>query len=271
MSDEHQEPAPAGSAPLLDLLMQAHASGMPVDWPDRAAESLTLRQAQDLQEACVQGLLMRHGGSVLGLKIGGTTAAALQALQLDTPFTGPILSAWRQHSPAQWPRTQFRVCAVEAEIGLRLGRDLGGSAQMPSRETMLEAIDQVFPAIEVADSRLANWATAPACAIVADLGFAGAWVQGDPCERWREHDLRTLAVSLSYNGSQVRTGSGAMVLGDPLQALGLVVADLGRRGQRLRAGTLVTTGTCTLPWPAPGPGLIVADFGPLGQATLTLS
>jgi len=44
-----------------------------------------------------------------------------------------------------------------------------------------------------------------------------------------------------------------------------------RHGRVLRAGTLVSTGTCTAPWPLVGGGHLSADFGPLGRVELTLS
>ena len=255
---------------VVDSLLQAGASGTPVALPPGFAQHCTLEQALALQARHAARLIERMGGRVIGLKLGGTTAPAMQALGLSSPFTGPIFSARHHPSGARVARSLFHVCVIEAEIGVRIARDLGPRSDVPSREELLDAIDEVYPCIEIADSRLSNWATASASEIVTDLGYAGAWVQGLPQPGWRTLDLRTLAVTLSCDGQPVRTGSGALVLGDPLHALGLAIADLGRRGQALKAGTLVSTGTCTAPWPTAGGGHIEADFGPLGRVVLDL-
>ena len=62
-----------------------------------------------------------------------------------------------------------------------------------------------------------------------------------------------------------------MVLGDPLHALALAIADMGREGRAIKAGDVVSTGTCTVPLVVSGTASVVADFGPLGQVALELS
>lgn len=205
------------------------------------------------------------------MKLGGTNAQSLAALGLPSPFRGPIFSSFTWISPARIQRADFLVCIVETEIGVCFRKDFGGDAQPPAREELLDAIDSVFPAIEVADSRYLAWATAPASAIIADLGYAGGWVRGAPCPRWRELDLASLPVRLTADGAEVREGTGAMVLGDPWRALSLSIADLGREGRKLRAGQVVSTGTCTVPLVVSGAVSLVADFGPLGMVQLDIA
>jgi 2-keto-4-pentenoate hydratase len=47
------------------------------------------------------------------------------------------------------------------------------------------------------------------------------------------------------DGVTVADGSGAMVLGHPLKALLWLAQALHKRGERLRSGEMVLTGTCT--------------------------
>ena len=103
------------------------------------------------------------------------------------------------------------------------------------------------------------------------LGYAGSWVRGEPCAQWRDLDLVSLPDRLSVDEAEVRRGSGAMVLGDPLHALALAIADMGREGRAIKAGDVVSTGTCTVPLVVSGTASVVADFGPLGQIALELS
>lgn len=263
---------------LVAGLREAGRLQRPLRLPAGFAQRCSPAQAQALQAAHQRALLAEIGGEVIGLKLGGTTTTALDALGLAAPFTGPLLSARCQASPARLARSGFIACILECEIGLRLGRELPPSVQPPSREQLLDAIDQVVPAIELADSRLVDWARQPATAIVADLGYAGAWVPGAPCAGWRALDFCQLAVSLHHDGRLLREGSGAMVLGDPLQALARVLAERGRRGLGLAAGSWISTGSCTAPLPIAldpadppgGLGRYVADFGALGQVQLDL-
>jgi 2-keto-4-pentenoate hydratase len=255
---------------LVESLVRAGERRVPIVAPADLASRCTRAEAQALQRVHQERVLERLGGEVIGIKLGGTTEAALQTLGLRAPFVGPIFSARTHASRAVLSRSDFMACIVEAEIGVRLGRDLEADPRVRSREELTAAIDVAFPAIEVADSRLANWSSTCAEAIVADLGYAGAWVRGAPCPTWRAIDFVALAVTLTQDGEVVRTGAGSVALGDPLRALALAVAELGLQGRALRAGDVVSTGSCTVPLPSPGGGRFVADFGALGSVVVEL-
>jgi 2-keto-4-pentenoate hydratase len=63
---------------------------------------------------------------------------------------------------------------------------------------------------------------------------------------------------------------GANVLGDPRDALTWLANHLHRFGAHLRAGEIVTTGTCATPLPLE-PGMTVeAEFGPLGSVRVRI-
>lgn len=251
----------------IEGLRQAARTGVPWD-RDPASLTCDLDEAYALQAEHLRQVLADGDDAVVGVKLSVTSAPALERLGLRAPLIGPILKSRHHMSGATLPRSGFMVCVVEAEVGFRLGRDIEGTL---SREGLLDAIDAVFPAIEIADSRYARWAEAPAPAIVADLAYAGSWVRGANCAAWRELDLRGLSVRLSRDGALAREGHSSAVLGDPVLALGQAVAEAASHGRVLRAGTLVSTGTCTAPWPLEGGGHLSADFGPLGRVELTLS
>ncbi len=255
---------------VIARLRKAAAERCPAPLPASFGTRCPPHVALQLQEWHEESVLASVGGTVIGAKLGGTTASALAALGLDAPFTGPIFSARCFPSLAHVARSDFVVCIVEAEIGVRLGADLN-SVEPLSREALIGCIGGVFPCLELADARWADWAQADASAIVADLGYAGAWVRGEEATRWRSVDLRSLAVTLRSNGKIVREGSGSWVLGDPWRALSLSAAARAREGRPLRAGDVVSTGSCTVPLVSPAPGRFDADFGPLGSVSLTLN
>ncbi|MDB5899700.1 MAG: uncharacterized protein JWP22_639, partial [Ramlibacter sp.] len=253
----------------IGSLRAAATSGRP--WARHPRElDCTLDAAYALQARHLAELLAQTGDTVIGAKLSVTSAPAMERLGLRAPLLGPLLRGRSHASGARLPRAGFFACILEAEIGIALRADLDGRSGPPSRADIVAAIDSVFPTIEVADSRYLDWPEAPACAIVADLSYAGAWVRGAPCAEWRDVDLRTLPVTLTRSDGESRCGSAAAVLGDPLHALALAVAEAASRDRVLRAGETISTGACTAPWPVAGAGHFVADFGALGRVELTL-
>jgi len=72
-------------------------------------------------------------------------------------------------------------------------------------------------------------------------------------------------------GKAARDGIGANVLGDPRVALAWLANELSALGITLRAGQVVTTGTCLVPLEiAPGDHVRM-DFGALGRVECSLS
>ena len=87
---------------------------------------------------------------------------------------------------------------------------------------------------------------------------------------WRTVDLASHPVAISLNGHR-HVGNGAAVLGDPRIALTWLVNELPEIGTAIKAGQVVTTGTCSLPLPlAPG-DRFDADFGALGRVSVRLT
>ena len=104
--------------------------------------------------------------------------------------------------------------------------------------------------------------------IAADNAIHGWWLHGEPVTDWRGHDLAASAVSVTRDGELVTTGSGAAVLGHPLNVMAWLADELPRFGLRLRRGDVVTTGVATDVFEAGAGDSCVADFGPFGRVTV---
>ena len=76
------------------------------------------------------------------------------------------------------------------------------------------------------------------------------------------------SVSVARNGTVVTTGSGAAVLGHPLNVMAWLADELPRFGLQLRRGDVVTTGVATDVFEAAGGDTCVADFGPFGTVSV---
>jgi 2-keto-4-pentenoate hydratase len=88
---------------------------------------------------------------------------------------------------------------------------------------------------------------------------------------WRRRDLAAHPVRASVAGRVVAEGSGAAALGDPRAALAWIANELRVHGPGLRAGDLVTTGTCVVPVPVAPGDAFVADYGPIGSLALSFA
>jgi 2-keto-4-pentenoate hydratase len=88
---------------------------------------------------------------------------------------------------------------------------------------------------------------------------------------WRQVDLAAHTLTARRNGAFVAEGRGANALGDPRIALAWVANELTRYGEHLRAGDVVTTGTCVVPFALARGDRIQVDFGAIGKVGLAIA
>ncbi len=102
---------------------------------------------------------------------------------------------------------------IEAEVAFVLGADL---PEHPVTATeVLRAVDFVVPAIEVCDSRIADWDIS-IFDTVADNASAGVFVTGSAPRSLRTiDDLRDMAMVLTTDGRTISSGRGSACLGHP--------------------------------------------------------
>jgi 2-keto-4-pentenoate hydratase len=137
-------------------------------------------------------------------------------------------------------------------------------------DEVLGNVATLHPAIEIPDSRYADFTVVGAAQLIADNACAHDFVLGPPAlQSWRTIDLAAHRVVGAVAGQLEREGIGANVLSDPRVALAWLVNELSQIGVTLRAGQVVTTGTCLVPLPiAPG-DRVACDFGALGAVEVS--
>ena len=84
---------------------------------------------------------------------------------------------------------------------------------------------------------------------------------------WRAIDLVEERPVITMRG-ETFTGHGKNVLGDPRVALTWLANELRQLGINLKAGRVVTTGTCHKPLPIKAGDFCAADFGVLGKVSV---
>lgn len=213
----------------------------------------------------------RHGGQAIGWKIAATSAAGQRHIGVTEPLGGRLFAKFCHPDGAILPAGKLHMRVAEAEFAFRMAKDLPPRAGTYTTEEVMAAVGTLHLAIEVPDSRYRDFATIGAPQLVADDSCACFFVLGDEAVGWRGVDLAGHPVMGHKNGAVVERGSGANVLGDPRLALTWLANDRAMRADGLKAGEIITTGTCVKPMPiAPG-DQVVADFGPLGQVRAQFS
>jgi 2-keto-4-pentenoate hydratase len=248
-------------------LVEARKTRSPADVPPGTV-SLTVGQAYAVQDRHVAALADSFDARQVGYKIGCTNPTAQALLGLEGPFRGKLLDRFCHASPAELPANDFFFRCIEAEYGVRLAADLPADAAPFDGQEVWDRVGDVFPAIEIVDSRYTDWRTAGAANIIADNGSTGHWVHGPSVPDWRDHDLLTIDVTVSFNGEPVRTGNAANVMGHPMHVLSWLANHLAETGSGLKAGDLVTTGTCIDVFFAEAGDQVEADYGPLGTVAV---
>jgi 2-keto-4-pentenoate hydratase len=213
-------------------LLDMRASRRVVPDLPRALRPQTLTEAYAIQHRVVAALVAQAGGRCIGFKVACTSEIAQAALQIDRPVFGRLMS--QSTSPSETPL----------------------------------AADQFT--IEIVDYRFESWAVG-ALRIAADNAIHGWWLRGEPVTDWHGHDLAAATVSVTRDGELITTGSGAAVLGHPLNVMAWLADELPRFGLGLRRGDVVTTGVATDVFEAGARDTCVADFGPFGEVTVAFN
>jgi 2-keto-4-pentenoate hydratase len=208
---------------------------------------------------------------VAGWKTGATAAAVQLRLGTDRPLAGAFFSRTVHQSPARLPAKAFHHKAVESEFGFRFSSGLAARAATYSRDEVLAAIDALVPAVEIVGPRFTDLLFGRMPTAVADNTLNAAFVFGQPVTAWRDIDLPAHKVHLAVNDVIVAEGRGADVLGDPITSLVWTVNHLSARGIAVEPGQIFSTGTTTgIVTLKPG-DMAVADFGRLGQVSVTFT
>ncbi len=233
-----------------------------------------LRPATRAQGHAIQAALpLVSGRSVLGWKIAATSTAGQKHIAVSGPLAGRLLSGEVDGDGASVSLHGNRMAVAEPEFAFRFGADLPPRAAPYSVEDVLQAVAAMHPAIEVPNSRFADFAGAGEAQLQADNACCGRFVIGAASAvDWRALDLRTHAVQGEVRGPKglrlSRQGDGSAVLGDPRLALAWLANELCAQRLGLRAGDLVSTGTCMVPLPVQPGDTVLADFGLLGQVSM---
>jgi 2-keto-4-pentenoate hydratase len=237
------------------LLVEARKTGqglpeLPLDCrPRDAAEAYAIQDA-----------VTRQVGAVHGWKTGAPGPEA-------EPAYAPIFTVTA--APGRFPAETQRLFGIEAEIAFRLARDLPRRAKPYHRDEVVAAVASMHPAVELVDSRFADFDKVDAWSKVADNQSNAALVYGPAVADWHALglDLARPPITVTIGGKVAAESTGNSG-GDPLRLLTALANHCAGRTGGLREGDMITTGSITgITFAKPG-ATVTADFGRLGIVRL---
>jgi 2-keto-4-pentenoate hydratase len=187
-----------------------------------------------------------------------------QQLGVDEPDFGALFADMVVEEGDPIPVSELIAPRIEAEIAFVMETDLQGPGV--SSADALRAVAGALPALEIIDSRVADWKIKLPDTI-ADNASSARVVCGGRLTPIGELDLRTIGMVLTVDGAVAATGAGAAVLGNPIRCVAWLANKLGEFGVPLRAGDLVLAGALHAAVAVAAGVSVQAEFAELGSVT----
>lgn len=208
---------------------------------------------------------------VAGWKVGATADRVMQALNLREPFAGRAFAPEIVRAPVTFAIGAFAATPLEAEYVVALGADLPPRDAPYTRADIDAAVAAVHVGMELTLPHFTEPLTRPGLWVLADNGSNAGILVGPAIADWRQADLLATPVRITVNGTEVTAGQGSNVMGHPLNAVTWLANHVLTRGTYLRAGDLISSGSCAgFAFVKPG-DVAIAHFAGQGEAQVRIT
>ena len=220
---------------------------------------LSIDEAYRLQSRVARRRQAR-GERVVGYKIGCVAPVNQARHGLSHPVWGRLWSSEQHPSGATLPQGDFANVAVEAELGVTLGRDLG--RDVGGVTEVVAAVAQVVVAVELHNLVLRGGdPTGPE--LIANNAIHAGVVRSPDTEAPPAGTVVDLALEI--DGANVDAWSDRRWPDDVLAAVPWLARELARNGRRLETGQLLLVGAWGPPRPLGHPAPAVDGGSPAGR------
>lgn len=234
------------------LLADARAGNTAVPW--QAVLPASEDEARRIQDATLDII-----GPVGAWKVGAKSPDG-------TPACSPLPASRVLPSGSTLDGPEWKLRGIEVELGFRLRQDLDVADGSLTPDRLFAAVDAMVPVIEVVETRLAGWRESDPLATLADLQSSGALIVGAPTAPQPSHaDLAVLQATLTVDGVVAAQATGGNPAGNAWRLLAWLAQHAAARERPLRAGQIITTGSCCgVFFAAPG-ALVQGEVAGLGR------
>lgn len=201
--------------------------------------------AYRIQDAFVEQLRQQRQSALAGYKIAITTPAMRDMVGFQDSVAGRLIADQVHRTGHTIRASDYVRLIIEFEIAFELARDLPATTAPWTGATILEHVKCAYPALEIADDRLADYPSLKqsVLTLIADNAWNQGLVVGEPVTGLTADAIQALEGIAFIDGREVGRGSGRDVLGHPLDALAWLANHLAARGLSMKAGEIVTTGS----------------------------
>lgn len=207
------------------------------------------------------------GRPLFGWKAAATRIGVKKLTKIDGPISGCLLAEKQIENHGICSLKGNHMCVAEPEFAFKMARDYIPRHEPYTLEEIMSGVASLHPAIEIPSTRLGNFREIGAPQIIADNALAHEFIIGDSIEGWQYIDLAKQVV-IGETATCRRSGSGAMVMHDPRNALAWLVNELSQHSNKLEAGQIVLTGACIDPVPVVPGDIFTANFEQLGLVSV---
>ncbi|WP_034090834.1 2-keto-4-pentenoate hydratase [Streptacidiphilus albus] len=207
----------------------------------------------------------KNGAVHAGYKIGATSLAIQEMFGVDQPDFGFLTEGMLLADGACLDPGWFISPKVEGEIAFRIGADL--SDPRTTAADVLAVTTEVYPALEVLDSRIENWDIAWVDTVADNASSAMAVLGAAVAFDGRDLAAETMVFE---SGDFVQTAKGSAVLGHPAESVACLVRILASFGAGIGAGDLVLAGSLAAAVDLEAGATVRASFGSLGSVSLSV-
>lgn len=225
-------------------LQRQHHQGEGFDGLRQPATLPDAHTAYAVQAAFVELKCKALSTTCSGYKIALTTATMQTMVGYGDSISGRLLGAQVQRGPSVLRAQDYGRLALEFEIAFVMADDLPAPS-VPWDRRIADHVLQALPALEVVDDRKADYSTLSQhiLTLIADNAWNAGLVLGEPLAGMDIQRLDKITGVALIDGKEVGRGAGSDVLGHPLDALAWLANHLQARGQGLRKGDIITTGS----------------------------
>ncbi len=242
-------------AALLALPATAQAACPSQAAMDRLAEALianrpsppftglrTLEEGLCAQERLIAALVPTWG-SIVGYKVGLTSAPVQQRFGVNQPLRGYLMeSSISLRDGAEVPARFGAVPIIESDFLVRV-RDAGINTAGRDHVAILRHLDAVIPYIELPDLVLTGGFDGPnllAINVGARLGVVGTPIPVEATQAFADRLANMTVTMVDDRGQERARAPGTAALGHPLNVVAFLVEDLARAGMQLEAGQVIS-------------------------------
>lgn len=241
-------------------------SPLTLSYPD-----MNMDDAYAVQRAWVDRKINENGDKITGYKIGLTSRAMQQAMNIDTPDFGILLESMHFANNSTIKCSDFLDPRIEVELAFVMKDRLFGDDI--TVEQVMEATDYIVPSLELIAARShrvdpATGYTRKVFDTIADNAANAGYIEGDVRVKPGEIDLRWAGAILYLNGEVEETGLAAGVQDHPAKGICWVCKRFAPHGVALEPGQFVLAGSFTRPIPVKPGDHLRCDYGPLGEINL---